>query len=227
MAPVTSRKTKPSKKRVGRRRRARIPRAMSMAKYNPQPVFTETFRLGTPGSPGYVMAPNIGGQLQVSMSAIPQLSQYTNLYTKYRILKAEYLCLATYNTESSDLNAAAYNVGGGIAATGQGRIVLAIQSSPYASGPINEDSVLTCNGARIITAGPKFKVSHLPVPNMVDAAGNEVTKPKKQWLNFVPTGTQQVHGSVNWWYTLPATTVSLSPFYAVYCKLTFQLADPR
>lgn len=219
--------SKRAPKMKSRPRRRRVMRVARPFRSNPRPIFTETARLGIPGSPGYQITPNLGGQLQVTMDTLPQLSQYSTLYQKYRILKAEYICLATYNTQSSDLNAAVYNLSAGQAATGQGRIVLAVQSTPFAPAPVNEDSVLTCNGSRILTAGPKFKVSHRPVPNERDSVGNEITKPKSQFLNFAPTGTQQVHGSVNWWYTLPATTISLSPFYAVYVKLTFQLADPR
>ncbi len=219
-------KTKPSKKRGGRRRKTRVPRAMS--KYNPQPVFTETCRLTIPDTApaiNYQMSANTTGLLQVQMDMLPQLSQYSALYQKYRILKVQYLCLGTYNTQSSDINVAQAAIGTGVT-YGMGRIAFVVQSSPAVQAPANEQAVLVCNGAKVISAKPKWTVSHKPVPTIVDALNNTITM-KAPYLNFVTSGFNQIHGAVPWSYTLPSTNPALDPFYAVYAKITFQLSDPR
>jgi len=223
--------------RMKPRRRARKvfrPRvARAIRSYNPRPVFTETVRLQGAGSPGsiYQMNSNQGGLLQVTMDMIPQLSQYRNLYQKYRILKVQYLALGTWNTQSSDVNSGQYNVFSNQPAYGMGRVAFVIQDTPFVTMPTTEQDVLTCNGARVISAKPKFTVSCRPVPNIVDAASNQLTL-RRQFLNFVDptTGAQnQTHGSVKWWYSLPliAPNPQIDPFYAMYAKITFQLADPR
>jgi len=210
-------------------RRARVARPL---RYNPRPVFTETVRLQAAGSPGsnYVMNSNLGGCLQVNMDMIPQLSQYSNLYTKYRILKVTYMALGTWNTQSSDINAGQYNVFQAQPAYGMGRVAFVIQDSPFVAAPVNEQDVLTCNGAKVISAKPKFSITTRPVPNIVDALSNQLTL-RKQFINFTsaPGAQNTTHGSVKWFYTLPviAPNPQIDPFYQVYAKITFQLADPR
>lgn len=223
-------KRKTAKSKRPRRRparRARVPRGI---RSNPQPVFTETCRLAvvnTSPRVNYQMNSNTTGQIRVQMDMLPQLSQYSNLYTKYRILKVTYLFLATYNTEVSELNSAQTNLGTAVT-YGQGRIAHVIQSSPGVPAPVNEDSVLTCNGVRVITAGPKFKITHKPVPNLLDSSGSQLTHVKSNpFINFVTSGFNVEHGAVNWSYILPSSNPALDPLYAVYAKITFQLADPR
>lgn len=171
------------------------------------------------------MNSNSTGQLRVQMDMLPQLSQYSSLYQKYRILKVQYLCLATWNTQSSDINAAQSNLSTAVT-YGMGRIAHVIQSSPGVPLPVNEDSVLTCNGAKVIAAGPKFTITHRPVPNLLDSSGSQVTM-KSPFINFVPSGFNVEHGAVDWSYILPSSNPALDPLYAVYAKITFQLSDPR
>lgn len=160
------------------------------------------------------------------MDMLPQLTQYSSLYQKYKILSVTYLCLATWNTEASEINAAQANLATAVT-YGQGRIVHVIQSSPGVPLPVNEDSVLTCNGSKVITAGPKFQITHKPVPNLLDSSGTQATNVKSPFINFVTTGFNVEHGAVNWSYTLPSSNPALDPLYAVYAKITFQLSDPR
>jgi len=195
---------------------------------NPQPVFTETCRLtvvDTSPPVNYQMNSNSTGQLRVQMDMLPQLSQYSALYQKYRILKVTYLCLGTFNTQASDVNVAQSNIGTAVS-YGMGRIAHVIQSSPSVPLPTSENSVLTCNGARVISARPKFQITHRPVPNILDANGNELSM-KSPWLQFVSSGFNIPHGAVNWSYILPSSNPAFDPLYAVYAKITFQLADPR
>jgi len=228
--PVKSnKKTMAALKRAGIRiskfnRKFRVARALS----NPQPVFTETCRLArinTSPPVFYQMNANSTGQLSVQMDTLPQLSQYSTLYQKYRILKVQYLMLGTYNTQSSDINAAQSNLPTAVT-YGMGRIAHVVQSSPGVPLPVNEDSVLTCNGAKVISARPKFTIKHRPVPNLLDASGSRITM-KSPFIDFVTTGFNVEHGAVNWSYILPGSNQALDPLYAVYAKITFQLSDPR
>ena len=210
-----------------RKPRMRRPRANPRA-YNPQPVFTETCRLQVINtSPGvnYQMNSNQTGQLRVNMDMLPQLSQYSALYQKYRILRVQYICLATWNTQSSDINAAQSNLSTAVT-YGMGRIAYVVQSSPGVPAPGSENDVLTCNGAKIISAGPKFTINTRPVPNLLDSTGSRITM-KSPFIDFVTSGFNTEHGYVNWSYTLPSSNPALDPLYVIYAKITFQLSDPR
>lgn len=215
----------PFRRRGKKVMRRRVPRTL---RFNPQPVFTETCRLtvvDTSPPVNYQMNSNSTGQLRVQMDMLPQLSQYSALYQKYRILKVTYLCLGTFNTQASDVNVAQSNISTAVS-YGMGRIAHVIQSSPSVAPPTSENSVLICNGARVISARPKFQITHKPVPNILDANGNQLSM-KSPWLQFVNSGFNIPHGAVNWSYILPSSNPAFDPLYAVYAKITFQLADPR
>jgi len=198
--------------------------------FNPQPVFTETFRLGGPDPlrPYYQMDSNAGGVLSVRMSQVPQIQQYNSLYTKYRILKAKFICLPQFVTENADVNASAYNASQGLGSWGMGRIVTAIQDSPQLQIPLNEDEVLEDNGCKIHTGKPKITLTCRPTPDTLDANGVRITQ-RGKFINFVAGPNADIdHYGIRWWYTLPnpGGNIESRPYF-VYCKLTFQLADPR
>lgn len=213
-----------------RRRVAKPLRALAMSKFNPQPVFTETFRLldeVDPLVPAYQLSSNTGGVLSVRISQMPQISQYRNLYTKYRILKAQFICLPQFNTESADINAAAFNVSSTLSAWGMARIVTSISTSPQPSAPTNEDEALEDNGCKIYSGRPKIVLSCRPTPDTEDALGNQMSL-KGKYLNFEASAKDIDHNGIKWWYTLPNLGASTTDVpYFVYCKLTFQLSDPR
>lgn len=214
------------RRRARRAFRSRI--ARPIRSYNPRPVFTETCRLSvvdTSPPVNYQMNSNSTGQLRVQMDMLPQLAQYSALYQKYRILKVTYLCLGTFNTQASDVNVAQSNISTAVS-YGMGRIAHVIQSSPSVPLPTSEQSVLTCNGVKVISARPKFTITHRPVPNILDANGNEISM-KSPYLQFVSAGFNIPHGAVNWSYILPSSNPAFDPLYAVYAKITFQLSDPR
>lgn len=177
------------------------------------------------------MDSNAGGVLSIRMSQVPQISQYNSLYTKYRILKAKFICLPQFNSESSDVNAAAYNQTQGAGAWGLGRIVTSVQDSPDQPAPVSEDDVLEDNGCKIHTGKPKLTLSCRPTPNTLDVNGNRMTQ-KGKFINFVDLSVANAqdisHYGIRWWYTLPnpGGNTENRPYF-VYCKLTFQLADPR
>lgn len=207
---------------VGRSRRSLM--------FNPQPVFTETFRLrvgNDPLRPYYQLDSNAGGVLKVNMSQIPQIIQYNTLYTKYRILKAKFICLPQFNSESSDVNAAGYNASQGLGNWGLARLVSSIQDSPDVPNPLSEDDVLEDNGCKIAVGRSKVTLSCRPTPDTVDANGVKLTQ-RGKFINFVGVGDNIDHYGIRWWYTLPNPGGNIQNIpYFVYCKLTFQLADPR
>jgi len=199
-------------------------------RYNPQPVFTETCRLffdSVLNVPVRLNA-NQGGTLRVSMSDLPQLAQYTALYQKYRILKCQFICLASYATESADVNAAQYNatLGGAAGNAGMSRIVFAVNDTPAIAAPASETEVLTQNGCKIVSGKPKILMNCRPVPNLLDANGVQLSE-RGSYINFVG-GNQVFHFGINWWHTSPQFAGStINPWYEVYAKITFQLADPK
>lgn len=203
----------------------------AMTKYNPQPVFTETFRLFDPQNPGgpvYQLNSNAGGILTVAISQMPQVAQYKSLYTKYRILRAQFICLPQFVTESSDGNASAYNGSLGLQNMGMARIVTSVSDSPGSSGlPLSEDDVLEDNGCKIHTGKSKLVLTCRPVAETEDNLGTAMTL-RGKYINFEASGPDIDHYGIRWWYTLPVPSGNITPVpYFVYCKLTFQLADPR
>lgn len=211
-------------------RRRRVNRRTNRARmFNPRPVFTETFRIAgaDPLAPYYRMASNTGGVLAVKISDMPQIGQYSALYQKYKILKATFICLPQFVTESSDINAATYNGSQGLGNWGMARIVTAINDTPDTPAPLSENDILEDNGCKISTGKPKLVFSCKPVPDTLDALGNRMTF-KGKFLNFQSTGPDITHYGIRWWYTLPNLGGNIQdvPYY-VYVKLTFQLADPR
>jgi len=222
------RRTRAPYRRRGKKvlRRGRVPRPI---RFNPQPVFTETFKIpgGDPLAPEYRLNSNTGGVLAVRISQMPQLAQYSALYTKYKILKATFICLPQFVSESSDINAATYNQSIAVNNWGMARIVTSVQTSPNVPIPVSEDDVLEDNGCKIHSGKPKLTLSCRPVPDLLDANGVLLTQ-RNAFINFNAAAPDVTHYGIRWWYTLPTNpgnTTSV-PYY-VYCKLTFQLADPR
>jgi len=209
-------------------RRARPGRSLGA----PRPIFTETFRLkfgNPPLNPGYNMNSNAGGTLSVAISDVPQITNYSSLYSKYRILKATFICLPQFVTESSDVNAAQYNQTQGAGAWGMSRIVTAVHTTPGGgANPGAESDLLQYNNCKIHTGKPKITLSCRPVPDLLDANGNQVTN-RRQFINFSGDADGEIeHHGIKWWHTLPNPGGNVTDVpYFVYCRLTFQLADSR
>lgn len=210
-------------------RRRRVNRRVGRRVFNPAPVFTETFRIAgnDPLAPAYQLSSNTGGVMSVRISDMPQVGQYSALYQKYRILKAKFICLPQFVSESADVNAAGYNASLGLGNWGMARIVTAVNDSPDQIVPLSENDVLEDNGCRISTGKPKLTFTCKPVPDTLDANGNRMTI-KGKYLNFQSLGPDITHYGIRWWYTLPnpGGNVQNIPYF-VYVKLTFQLSDPR
>ena len=185
--------------------------------FNPAPVFTETFLHST-------ITQNTGGVFSFQISSIAQLAQYSNLYQKYRILKAKVMLLPAYIAH--DENQAIVNAAAGAAWTGLGRFVHAINDTPAQVVPAAEANVLTDNGCVIRPFKDKLTISCRPVPDLLDANGVRMTL-KNKFINFSTAGPDAVHYGITWWYSqYGGGPISTNPVQ-VYVKLTFQLADPR
>jgi len=208
----------PYKKRVAKR----VPRGIGGMRrrmlYNPQPVFTETYK-GTQISAGT----GAGFLLTANMDSIGQLAQYSNLYTKYKILKVVFTLLPTFN--GTDQNNALWNNSQTTMATGTTRIVYSYDNSPDAAGPATEAIALQENGCKIKMLKDKLVIPCRPVPDLKDANNNRLTQTGK-YINFVSPNI--AHYGVRGWISQPQ---QLSPNFRndidVYVKITFQLSDPR
>lgn len=219
------RRMRKGRRKAGVRRRRFNPRVARSRMFNPAPIFTESFILPASGGQ-YILAPNAGGVLTVSMDDFLQVAQYSNLYQKYRILKAKFICIPTHNSASADVNAQLPP--GGLLNAGLSRVVFAVNDSPDVVAPANEATVLEDNGCKIVCGSPKLVMSCRPVPDTNDAAGNRMTF-RRKYLNFNAVGPNIAHYGISWWHSQPVLPggAGFGIPYLVYCKLTFQLSDPR
>lgn len=202
--------------------------------YNPSPTFTETFLktadnvLVTAGTAG------TGSVFKVRMSDIPQVQQYMNLYTQYRINWVKVMLLPNYNSTAADHNAADYNRVNATPYQGMARIVYSIQDSPNETLPLSEAEVLSDNGCKIKAFASKWSCSFKPVPDVKQstADGSVYTRQKfRQWFNYDPQllGNNPEHGAVTSWITLPGDNILRDSTMSFYCyyKVNFSLRDPK
>jgi len=211
-------------------KRAMVPRGIGGMRrrtlYNPQPIFTETYKSGTLtfGNPSPVAG--IGFLLTANMDGITQLAQYSNLYTKYKILSAQFTLLPNF-TGGTDQNAALYNLSQGTMSVSTMRIIYAYDNSPAAAGPASEQDALEENGCRIKLLQNKLTIPCRPVPNTQDANGVQLTQ-RGKFINFT-SGTPNIdhYGVKGWLKQLYNNQPQFLNDVEVYVKLTFQLADPR
>lgn len=202
---------------------------------NPRPVFTETYKakeltFDVSGA-GYQATSFI---FAATMDGLAQLPQYSNLYQKYRILKAEWLLLPNW-TGGEQQNAAIYNYASGpvtppgLTSVGTTRVVYAINDTPNLQPPAAEQDVLQDNGCRIRFLDKMIKIKNRPVPNIEDAQGNWVSM-RGKFINFTNGTPNDPHYGVSGWISQPVSVGSTGNSgmkIDVYCKLTFQLADPK
>jgi len=215
------------KKRVAKRkpRYARRMRPMTSLS-NPQPVFTETFRHSVVTLAGGFASTVLGA----SMDSINQLSQYSNLYQRYRILRCSWLILP--QATSYDVTTVPFSNNYQLCP----RVVYAINdTSPNVStGPVappNEQAMLQQNGCKIRMGDRPIRFTNRPVPQLIDQPNQTtvVVDQRRKWITF-PLGPNVTHWGIAMTFSntgvfnAPAT---VEPSFVVYCKLTFQLADPR
>lgn len=226
-----------ARRRAAGRRRGRRPgaglRKLRMVRrvvVRNQPSFTETFAYRAKNMT--VTTAGLGQYFDVSIQNVPQVAQYANLYTQYRINWVKVMLIPQWNTNSSDFNAATFNQNNTIDSVGMARIVYSIQNSPGQSAPTTEDEVLEDNGCRIKSVGSKWSCSFKPVPDMVQTNGAGGIIPVKnksnQWFNFdtATPANNPKHGGVKAFISLPGTLSTAIVFNAYY-KVSFSLRDPQ
>lgn len=208
-----------SRRPLARKPRFALARRVS---YNPQPIFTETFRHSTLQITSGFASTVLG----VTMDSLPQLAQYTSLYSRYRILKAVWTVLPFMT--SYDLAQTPF------ANSYQGcpRLVYAINDTappgtvaPVA--PVNEAAILQDNGCKIRQGDKMVRFSNRPQPQTIDQV-NVVTNQRGKFISFA-TGPNTTHWGVSLAISnqFVGTTPTVEPAFVIYCKVTFQLADPR
>lgn len=132
---------------------------------------------------------------------------------------------------AGEQNAASYNASVGVFAHGLGCIVWAVNDSPGVTAPATELDVLKDNGCKVKPVRDMVKMSCRPKPLYEDANGILITL-KQNYINFQTGPSAPIdpkHFGISYWYTQPllGTTPLTNNDLQVYCKLTFQLADPR
>lgn len=214
--------------RMPRRRKLRVPRRFAWARkrkmlINPSPSFTETY------FSGQILA-NAGGQFNARISDIPQIADYQNLFSQYRINWIKVMLIPDF--VGSDPNTYAQNFVGGVPAVANARIAYVINDTPGLPAPANEADVLTDNGSRIKMLTNKFSVSFKPRPDKYtsDAAGGAGVAAREKfrtWLSFADlAGNNPLHRGVNYWISALAAGGG-NQAYQVYYKINFSLRDPK
>lgn len=215
---------------MGRRRRlARIRRRV----LSNQPTFVETYNKAADNV--FVQCGGTAGKLfKVRIQDIPQVAQYANLYTQYRINWVKVMLVPQYNTQSSDFNAATYNQSMPSASAGMARIVYSIQDSPGQTDPTSELEVLEDNGCKIKPMGKMWSCSFKPVADVTINNGSggviPVRQKYKQWFNFdtATPANNPYHEGVKAFITLPGTTSDTAGIsWTAYYKVSFTLRDPQ
>lgn len=196
--------------------------------YNPSPIFTETFVL----PPAQNLKVNAPFLLTVSIDQISQFAFYYGLYTKYKILSAKWMLMPYYSAGSTDQNAAAYNNSQGQPTAADARVVYAINDSPNQALPASEAEVLADNGCRVRMVKNKLAIRHKPVPDLQLVGGIFETEVKAPFLNFgtaaAPVAVHPKHYGISGYISQPFSGGhAMQQQYVAYCKLTFQLKDPR
>jgi len=199
-----------------------LPRRRMM--FNPQPTFTETYNYGT-------LQANAGFLLTANVDSLPQLAQYTGLYQQYRITRCQFILMPNW-TGGTDQNQAIFNAASGpvvppgLSSAGTLRMVSVIDSSPDQSVPVSENAVLQENGCKIRFVDKMAKLVCVPVPDLKDANGNQLTL-RNKFQNF--TSPNIAHYGIRGWLSQPFSvgTSANAMIVTVYAKLTFQLREPR
>lgn len=226
------------RKRVVRRRRYGAKSKMLRVRrrvLNPTPTFVETFKDTHPiifdGT-----SLTASRAFKVRITDIPQINQYSTLYTQYRINWVKVFMLPKLNTSVADANTALitnHDLSGNYYFANV-RIASAVQDSPNEVAPASEDIVLQMNGCKIKNIRNYWSQSFKPVPDVlmgVDGGQSIATKQRyRQWFNFdtTTTGNNPEHGAVAAFLTyMGVPGPNVQQVYHVYYKVNFTLRDPQ
>lgn len=219
-----------------RRRSTRKPRRAPRRNYrvrrsirSSHPVFTETYLMSNANGGEISLAGGFSyqGVWTVSMAQIPQLAQYSGLYSRYKVLKAQLMLLPDFL--SADFNQAQSNTAGAQSRSGITRLAYAINNTPQTPVPANEAALLKDNGCKIKYLNNKQIIKFRPVPNLeTNGTLTEVVFSKNPWINF-DSALPPAYFGVAYSLTTPGGGPAPNPqdILHVYVKVTFCLADPR
>ena len=216
------------RKRAPRRPRRKAPMYRSVKKYNPQPIFTETWDAGALTVP---IGGTLGGLFNMSFASLPQSASYANLYRQFRILRNVWMLLPRYTqTDPNSTTTPSFAAP---------RIVYAVNDTSSQVNPSTEIAVLQSNGAKIVSGlGTRLiKIHSKPVPELYIGSPTVVPTPvamnkKAVWLNTpnannTAPATNVLHQGITWFITAPAnTSTGAVVVFDVFCKTTVQFKDP-
>lgn len=200
-------------RRARRARRAinhRPGRAMA-ARY---PTFVETVQITT-------LAANAGYLFGATMDWLPQLSAYTGLYKEYRINWVEIKLLPQHNV---------YDGSTTISQQGMPRISWSVDNSPGLTVPVNEQQVLTQNGAKTRPLLSSWSCRFRPVPDIAvlnAGSGAAVTIPmRNKFLAFASGVPNVVWNGVSAFISQSLAGGASPGAFTVYGKVSFSLRQP-
>lgn len=215
------------------RRLAMRGRRIRRAVLSNQPTFVETFHKSSDDC-AVPLGGSLGKLFKVRIQDVPQVAQYANLYTQYRINWVKITLIPQYNTSASDFNTARANQVAHADSAGMARIVYSIQDSPGQTDPTTELEVLEDNGCKVRAMGKMWSCSFKPVADVVvsNGAGGVIpVKQKfKQWFNFDTStpANNPYHEGVKAFITLPGTNEDTNSItWSAYYKVSFTLRDPQ
>lgn len=206
----------PKKRKTYRPRTRRTRKGANSA----QRIFTEVLDAGQ-------LNANTGGIFAPAINSIPQIVNYTTLYTEYCIKKIEVLLVPLFG--ASEENQALYNSAVGIPNVGTSRITFAVQESTDISAPTTELDVLQMNGCKIRTMDKVVRLySNRPVAALSQGAPGGFTEyahtKTPVWLAL---SSPQVVPHMGLKYWISAYPGAVGPVVQCYYKLTFAVRDPR
>lgn len=213
-------------KRMGRRKLRRgvrkprttwRPRARQARVYSQ--TYTEVLQAGD-------VQTNTGGVFLCRFMDIPQNASYSNLYKQFCIKKLQVMLLPKFTEYTAGAPAANF--------LQVPRLVYSVDDTPGLQAPTNEISVLTDNGAKVLSMKNKITLTCYPKPNIasIDLAATAAVATRQRkavWLNtqsgdVTNSGETVQHGGIR--YYISGNPLFNEYQYDVYYKITFQMRDP-
>lgn len=232
------------KKKVSKRK---VRRARQYRGYRPRrtvrtsQVFSETYKCGTEcggvNANGEIFIPSgqtgQGFKLLTQMNTFHQTSQYSNLWSAYKIIKAKFTIVPKWGNEL--FNEASIGTAGSLPISENRRIAYAINDMNNDTAPLTELSVLQDNGCKIKLFNKPVVITIRPKPVLAQVGGSIVALPnvltyqnRGEWIEFDEAGTTVPHigvdGFISATNTLTAGFLSVAD---VYCTVSFVCKDPR
>lgn len=203
--------------RKGKKRTAWRPRRRNARVYSQ--TYTEVLQAGD-------VQTNTGGVFLCRFMDIPQNASYSNLYKQFCIKKLQVMLLPKFTEFQAGAPAANF--------LQVPRLAYSVDDTPALNAPTNEISVLTDNGAKVLSMKNKITLTCYPKPNIaaIDLAATSAVATRQRkavWLNTQSgdvsnSGETVQHGGIR--YFISGNPAFSEYQYDVYYKITFQMRDP-